>query len=123
MSKRRFCPFPKINYSRYYFIVNIFSLPFLSLVVIKFFFYDEFKGKPTAEDGSEKSNLMMSQLPVKNQVMVSKLSPVAENLLPATEGKLGLRHSLLMGELPSVAMLKDLHKSAWEVILVHLYLN
>jgi hypothetical protein len=66
---------------------------------------------------------MMSQLPVKNQVMVSKLSPVAENLLPATEGKLGLRHSLLMGELPSVAMLKDLHKSAWEVILVHLYLN
>lgn len=68
-------------------------------------------------------NPMMYQSPVKNRVVVSEVSPVVESPSPATERKLGSRHSLLIGEFPSVATFKHFQDMALEVILVHLCLT
>jgi hypothetical protein len=68
-------------------------------------------------------NLAMYQSPVMNRVVVSEVSPVVESPSPATEGKLGSRHSLLIREFPSVAKFKHFQDMALAVIFVHLYLN
>ena len=63
-------------------------------------------------------NPMAYQSPVKTRVVVSEVSPVVESPSPATEGKLGSRHSLLIGEFPSVATFKHFQDTALAVILV-----
>jgi hypothetical protein len=61
-------------------------------------------------------NPVMYQSPVKNRVVVSEVSPLVESPSPSTEGKLGSRHSLLIGDFPSVATFKHFQDKALAVI-------
>lgn len=72
----------------------------------------------TPKQGYPDPNPMAYQSPVKNRVLVSEVSPVVESPSPATEGKLGSRHSLLIGEFPSVATFKHFQDMALAVNLV-----
>ncbi|KAJ4764077.1 Peptide transporter family 1 [Rhynchospora pubera] len=59
-------------------------------------------------------NPIAFQSPVKSRVVVSEVSPVVESPSPVMEGKLGSRHSLLIGEFPSVASFKHYQDMALE---------
>ncbi|KAJ4816783.1 Peptide transporter family protein [Rhynchospora pubera] len=61
-------------------------------------------------------NPIAFQSPVKSRVVVSEVSPVVESPSPVMEGKLGSRHSLLIGEFPSVASFKHYQDMALEIL-------
>ncbi|KAF3331620.1 hypothetical protein FCM35_KLT03026 [Carex littledalei] len=61
-------------------------------------------------------NPIVYQSPVKSRFVVSEVSPVVESPSPATEGKVGSRHSLLIGEFPSVATFKHFQDTALAIL-------